>query len=350
MLTEPETNGNGVERVGPAGAVEEAADAVRRAGGKGKRLLGRAVKSGLRRYPREIGRSLREVVRVAGKAKGVVEEIAEHIGLGEHGERASVIERVPERGLAACWLGHASVFVGVDGRTVLADPVLSDRIGMAVAGRAIGLGRLAPAPAAAEAFRSVHLILITHAHFDHLDRPTLARLAHEQTEIVVPRRTASLVPRGFGRVTELDSGAVLERDGLRIQAVEPRHWGARAVVDRKRGFNSYVVTSEQSGKRVLLAGDTAETDAFDRVGPVDLAALGIGAYDPWEHMHATPEQAWRMFERMRGRRLMPVHHSTFELSEEPVDEPMRRLLEAAGETGKERLVGLEPGELWVEED
>jgi L-ascorbate metabolism protein UlaG (beta-lactamase superfamily) len=96
----------------------------------------------------------------------------------------------------------------------------------------------------------------------------------------------------------------------------------------------------------VFAGDTAHTDTYDDYGPAELAVFGIGAYDPREHMHATPEQVWRMFSRMQARWLLPIHHSTFELSDEPVEEPMRRLLLAA--RGKQdRVIQVAPGELWT---
>src|SRR6185295_17635891 len=103
--------------------------------------------------------------------------------------------------------------------------------------------------------------------------------------------------------------------------------------------NSYVVSSKGSPKlpprhRVLFAGDSAMTDAFVPIGRdeggVDLGIFGIGAYDPWIHAHATPEQVWQMAAHAGARHIMPMHHSTFRLSSEAVDEPLQRLIAAAG--------------------
>jgi L-ascorbate metabolism protein UlaG (beta-lactamase superfamily) len=99
---------------------------------------------------------------------------------------------------------------------------------------------------------------------------------------------------------------------------------------------------------VLFAGDTAYTDAFRRLAgrePISLAILPIGAYDPWIYNHATPEQAWRMFQDAEADHLLPIHHSTFRLSREPQDEPVRRLLAAAGEE-RHRVVLTEVGATW----
>jgi L-ascorbate metabolism protein UlaG (beta-lactamase superfamily) len=120
--------------------------------------------------------------------------------------------------------------------------------------------------------------------------------------------------------------------GVEITSVEVRHWGARMIHDQHRGYGGYLLRRE--GVTVLFAGDTAYTEAFARLGPaarVDLAILPIGAYDPWIANHASPEEAWRMFRALGAKWILPVHHSTFRLSREPVDEPVRRLLATAGE-------------------
>lgn len=268
-----------------------------------------ATKSSMRRYPPELIASLRK-----------------RDGGAERSLRDLLTELAPH-GLAACWLGHGSVVVTLGNLTIAVDPVLSDRIGVRVGRRTIGLSRREPAPISPEALRGVDAILITHAHFDHLDRPTLAALASAQTTVIVPPRCARLIPEGFARVHELPSGSVVEIGGATIRAHTPRHWGSRAWFDRRRGFCAYEVRHPEGS--VLFTGDTAETNTFDDVRDLDLAVFGIGAYEPWEHMHATPEQVWRMFDRTGARYLLPVHHSTFELSDEPMDEPMRRLMTCA---------------------
>jgi len=251
---------------------------------------------------------------------------------------------IHEHAWAASWLGHAGVLLRVGGSTIVCDPVLSRRIGVRIGPIVLGPERLVPPPLAADRLPPIDLVLISHAHYDHLDRPTLARLASGRTTVVTARRTRRLIPRGFGRVVELDWGQSEVFAGVRICAIEPTHWGARAGVDRRRGFNSYLIRSDE--QRILFAGDTARTDAFATLGPVEMAIFGIGAYDPWEHAHAMPEQVWDMFVSCAGRRLLPVHHSTFELSEEHVDEPLERLLTAAG-ADRGRVIITAPGQLWT---
>ncbi len=258
-----------------------------------------------------------------------------------------VLQQLWPHDLAVMWLGHASVMAQVHDLTIAVDPVLSDRIGMKIGRRTIGLPRIAPPPLPAEALSGSDLVLITHAHFDHLDRPTLQRMASPNTRVIVPTRCKRLIPPGFGEVIELAADRAIEFDGLTIQSISPAHWGARKIFDRRRGVNAYLIRSDT--QCVFFAGDTAHTEAFDSLTGVDLAVFGIGAYDPWEHMHATPEQAWEMFDKIGARFLLPIHHSTFELSDEPTDEPMRRIRESAGDDFEARVIVPVLGEVVVVE-
>lgn len=245
---------------------------------------------------------------------------------------------------SAAWLGHAGVLLRQGQTTILVDPVLSERIGPRIGGRVIGPGRLGPAPVGVDRLPGVDLVLITHAHFDHLDRPTLERLARPGTVVVTSKRTRGLIPRGFGGVLELHWDGEVEVGGVRVSALRPEHWGGRTAIDLARGCNSYLVQSDD--RRTLAPGDTAETGEFGGLGRVDLATFGIGAYSPSEHHHATPEQVWSMFRSLPGDRLLPVHHSTFEISGEHIDEPLSRLLAAAsGEP--DRVVRVDAGQLWT---
>ncbi|MCA9293060.1 MAG: MBL fold metallo-hydrolase [Phycisphaerales bacterium] len=243
---------------------------------------------------------------------------------------------------AVAWLGHASVLARCGGVNVLVDPVLSERIGYRIAGRTIGPRRLSDAPVHAEALRgAADLLLITHAHFDHLDRPTLRVLADARTTVVVPKGCARLIPKGFCDVVELRAQDTPDVCGLRVESMEPNHRGERHAWDRHRKALSYVVRWDAGG--ALFAGDTAMTHAFDALQGLDLAVFGIGAYNPRTHAHATPEQAWAMFKACGATKLLPVHHSTFHMSDEPMDEPMQRLIAAAGEE-RARVVEAELGE------
>lgn len=295
------------------------------------RRAAKAARSGLKRYPRALLSSVRD--SASKRPAHSKPAPALPADLGGHD-------------LAAVWLGHASVLVRIAGLNVLADPVFAHRIGVSLGPLTIGLSRHSPPPLQERDLPPIDLVLISHAHFDHLDKPTLRRLARngQRTTVVTARRTAGLIPSGFGGVVELDWGRSLSFGQLRLEALRPAHWGARTALDRGRGYNSYVLRAKKGG--VLLAGDTAYTDAFDRLDDLALAVMGIGSYEPWEHAHATPEQAWAMFRACRANHLLPVHHSTFPLGDEHIDEPMRRLLEAA-RPDEDRVIKAAPGTVWA---
>lgn len=287
------------------------------------------TRSGLSRYPRHLLESLQGAPRPA-------------LPSGEAGSRRALPEW-KEHELAATWLGHATVLLRIAGLWVLTDPVFSHRIGPRVGAMTFGLARTAPPPIDVEDLPSVDVTLISHAHFDHLDKPSLRKLRRESAIAITARGTRRLVPRGFARITELDWGGSTEVGPVHIHALRPRHWGARAALDRRRGFNSYLIESESH--RILFAGDTAMTDAFDSLPRSTLAIFGIGAYGLWDHAHATPEQVWTMFRACGADYLLPIHHSTFPMGDERPDEPLQRLYAAAGgETS--RIVGVVPGEVW----
>ncbi len=262
---------------------------------------------------------------------------------------AAISASPDQSGLAAlAWLGHCSVLMRLQGLTILTDPVFSPQVGIRLGPLVLGPRRLTQAPLIHQ-LPPIDLILISHAHFDHLDKPTLKALASNRTRVVTAAATGKLIPRGFADVLELPWDASTNLQGLNLTALRPRHWGARTGWDRHRGFNSYLIntTTSPAPHRTLFAGDSAYTDNFKGLGPIDLAILGIGAYDPWEHAHATPEQALAMAHAMPAKRLLPVHHSTFKLSNEPLHEPMQRLLKAAGTTHPTtEIIQTEMGQVW----
>jgi L-ascorbate metabolism protein UlaG (beta-lactamase superfamily) len=230
--------------------------------------------------------------------------------------------------LAATWIGHATVLLRVGGMTILTDPVMRNRIGLGLGVITGGPRRLVAPALAINALPKLDLILLSHAHFDHLDRPTLVRL-NKHVPVITAHRTADLVrDLGFRNVTELRWGERHTIGPATIEAREVLHWGERTFYDHHRGFNAYLI--ESGRQRVLYGGDTAYGDHFKDAGRVDLAVLGIGAYDPYVAAHATPEQALAMADHVRAARVLGMHHSTFRLSYEPVGEPLERLLLAAG--------------------
>jgi L-ascorbate metabolism protein UlaG (beta-lactamase superfamily) len=247
------------------------------------------------------------------------------------------------RTLSAVWIGHATLLLRIGGMTVLTDPVFGNRIGLGLWLTTLGPRRYIAAALTIRQLPKIDLILSSHAHMDHLDRPTLAML-DKKTPIVMAHRTRDLVwDLGFRNVTELRWGETARFNGLSLTAREVIHWGARTFIDTYRGYNSYLLEAGKS--RVLYGGDTAYQELFKDAGPVNLAILGIGAYDPYIRAHASPEQVWTMANHARAEVVLAMHHSTFRLSHEPMNEPIERLLNAAGKES-DRIVVREVGQSW----
>ena len=238
----------------------------------------------------------------------------------------------PDTGLHAAWLGHSTVLLKVDGTTILTDPVFSDRAGLSLGPVTLGLKRLVAPALPLSRLPQVDLIVLSHAHMDHFDVPTLRLLEGRRTSVVTAYRTSDLLrPRRYREVREMRWGDRTRVGAAELRALEVNHWGARVRTDVYRGYNGYLI--EVGRYRILFAGDTAITQAFRAVRtskPVDLAIMPIGAYNPWIHYHCTPEQAWQMGNDAGAERFIPVHHQTFQLSREPLLEPIERFHNAAG--------------------
>ena len=232
----------------------------------------------------------------------------------------------------AAWLGHSTVLLKLDGTTILTDPVLGDRVGLSFGPMTLGLKRLVAPAMRVHQLPRIDLVLLSHAHMDHFDLPSLRRLESGRTVVVTASRTSDLLRvRRYGGVRELGWDGRTRVGPAEIRAFRVNHWGARMRSDVYRGYNGYTV--ECGRYRVLFGGDTALTRSFRELRgsrPFDLAIMPVGAYNPWLHVHCTPEQAWQMAGNARFEHFLPVHHQTFALSREPYLEPIERVYGAAG--------------------
>lgn len=234
------------------------------------------------------------------------------------------------------WLGHATVLLRWAGQTVLCDPVF--RPSIAVSRRRV------PPPLTPPALGPVPLILLTHAHLDHLDPAALRFWQDGATHLLLPAGTERFLPargRPWGdRLHPLRPGQTFPLGLLRVRAEPARHGGWRYPWQRGLFALSYLVegpapTGRPSPGRVYLAGDTAWGPHFAAIGaeaPVDWAVLPIGAYAPRWFLgcrHLDPEQAVAAAQALRARRVLPCHFGTYRLSLDRVGSALPRFARAA---------------------
>ncbi|MFD1677537.1 MBL fold metallo-hydrolase [Alicyclobacillus fodiniaquatilis] len=252
-----------------------------------------------------------------------------------------------DTGLYIAWIGHSTLLMRINGITVLTDPVFSHKVGVRIPFLTIGPARHVSPALEPEDLPPIDVVLLSHAHLDHLDMPSLRAVVSPATEIVTAHGTGRL-PRKFDakHVHELAPGETLTLScGLEISGQRVRHWGNRFPWNRRYGFLGYIL--KHADWRVFFAGDTAYTQALSEVKAhhPDVTCMPIGAYAPetFQGAHCTPEEAWKMFEDTGAQVLVPMHHDTFVLSRELVDEPLARLIQAAGEK-KNRIVITQHGQ------
>lgn len=301
---------------------------------------------------------------VAGSAPGLLYSALTKRNIGR--PHAPVPLRTPElpaqaADLAVTWYGHATALIEIDGYRVLTDPVWSERVSPSPL---VGPARLHPVPAPLSELPEVDAVIISHDHYDHLDKETIKALVTEQS-------TPFLVPLGIGahlrhwgvpehRIIELDWGGSIslaalgrERDGtdLVLTCTEARHFSGRGLVRNTTLWASWSIIGPT--RRVYFGGDTGYTKAFAEAGaafgPFDLTLLPIGAYDEhWPDVHMNPEEAVRSHADLcvgdpgHGT-LVPIHWATFNLAFHGWSEPVRRMVAAAHAAGTSVAVPM-PGQ------
>ena len=226
------------------------------------------------------------------------------------------------------WIGHATLLVQMDGVTFLTDPTWSDTASPVTWS---GPRRFVPPGLAESALPPIDFVVISHSHYDHLELATLQRLSNGRTRFLVPLRLGELlISAGIGPVEELDWWDSTRVGAVQVHCVPTQHWSQRGVFDTDRTlWSAWTVTGPS--RRFYFAGDTGYFPGFveigRRLGPFDLAAVPIGAYAPRAMMqthHMNPEEAVQAGVDVQGERLIGMHYGTFDLTDEPLDEPPRR--------------------------
>jgi len=242
------------------------------------------------------------------------------------------------------WIGHSTMLINFFGTIILTDPVLFERIGLYFFGLVFGPNRYTLPALELDEIPKPDLVLISHAHMDHMDYKTLVCLTNKypgMIDCITAYNTSDVISDlEWKSLSELDWGKEKEVIGIKFKALEVKHFGWRYPweKDRSKGFmidgrsyNAYLI--EKNGKRILFGGDMAYSEKLVGVleKPVDIALMSIGAYNPWRHNHCNPEEALIMAsEQIGADYFVPMHCNTFKQGVEPIDEPRQWLMDSYG--------------------
>jgi N-acyl-phosphatidylethanolamine-hydrolysing phospholipase D len=236
------------------------------------------------------------------------------------------------------WIGHATFLVRMDGVTFLTDPIFSTRASpVAFAGP----GRRQPPGVPLDRLPPVDFVLVSHDHYDHADVPSLAALAARGAPFIVPLGLGDVVREAGGTAVELDWWESAPVADVTVHCVPAQHFSGRSLTDEgRRLWAGFVVRGPT--RTFFHAGDTGYHAGFGevraRLGAPDVAALPIGAYDPpaiMQAVHMNPEEAVRAAGDLGARVALAMHWGTFDLTDEPLDEPPVRFQRAAAAAGRD---------------
>nr|WP_239566011.1 MBL fold metallo-hydrolase [Paenibacillus sacheonensis] len=277
----------------------------------------------------------------------IVGMLREQFKRDPHRQPAKPIQVVPltlsetpaPHGIQVTWFGHSAFLLELEGRRLLFDPMFSDSPSpvpsLFGSKRYSGILPLAP-----EAFPRLDAIILSHDHFDHLDKASIRKLMGKTERFVVPLGVRDrLIRWGVepGRVTEHGWWDELELAGLRLACAPARHFSGRGLFDRNGSlWCSWILIGAEN--RVFFSGDSGYAPHFkeigERFGPFDLTMMECGQYDArWANIHMMPEETVQAHLDVRGGLLIPVHWAAFTLGYHAWDDPVERAVLAARAQG-----------------
>jgi len=219
-----------------------------------------------------------------------------------------------------CWLSHASILLQLGGHRILIDPLFT---------HPPFYKRHSPLPYSLDQIGKIEILLVSHAHYDHLDKPSIKSIAHHHPKAIVPLQMGQLIgsiSRDIA-ITELDWYESTSLGELTITLTPAKHWSKRTPFDTNRVlWGGYII--EYRGLTIYFAGDSASGDHFTDIGSrydIDIALMPIGAYKPesiMKHNHMNPQESYDAFIQLKAKVMIPIHYGTFRLSDEPLDEPL----------------------------
>ena len=230
------------------------------------------------------------------------------------------------------WLGHSSILISMENHLILVDPVLEER---ASPFSWAGPKRFHPSPVTAEELPDIDVVLITHDHYDHLEKSTIVTINEKVERFIVPLGIGTLLEDwgiDLSKITELDWWETYSSGSLEFHATPAVHYASRGIFDaNQRLWCSWAIVGKE--KRVFISGDSGYFGEFknigERLGPFDASFLKIGAFNDkgtWRALHMTPEEAGQQQLDLRGKLLVPLHWATFDLGLHPWYEPIERLV------------------------
>jgi len=234
------------------------------------------------------------------------------------------------------WIGHATILINFYGTIILTDPVLFERVGLYMLGMTWGPSRFTHPALTVDEIPKPDIILLSHAHMDHMDYQTLSAIVDlypNKIDCLTAFNTKDVIEDLEWRsLQEIDWNEEVELNGIKFRAYEVKHFGWRYPWERDRSkgyikdgrsFNAVLI--ENKGKKILFGGDTAYHELFKSIKNenVDIAIIPIGAYQPWRNAHCNPEEALEMASQHIGAKyFIPIHTKTFKQGTEPIDEPL----------------------------
>ena len=238
-----------------------------------------------------------------------------------------------EKGIRYTVVNHATVLIQVDGVNILTDPIWSMRASMF---SWIGPKRCLPPAVSFDQLPRIDVVLISHNHYDHMDIPTLELLVKRDNPLILTGlgNKRILKKHGIDNVTELDWWQNAASGAIEFFFTPARHFSSRGIADYNLSlWGSFIIKT--SNGVICFIGDSGYgsfiKEIRKRFGPVALAFIPIGAYEPaWmmESIHLTPEEAWQVHKELESHLSVAIHFGTFQLTDEGINEPAERLLKA----------------------
>ena len=249
------------------------------------------------------------------------------------------------------WIGHATFLIKLGNTTIITDPVFSKNAGPLI----FGPDRFTEPALNLDEIPKTDLFLLTHNHYDHLDKSTIRRFPFKDAKVLLPLKLGKYFKPRFKDINEMDWYDVIKiNDDLKVTFLPAVHWSKRSLTDtNKTLWGNFLI--EYKGKKILFACDTGYGDIYKalgkKYGPIDITMINIGAYN-FKPMfdksiyHTTPEEALNVAQDLKSKKVIGMHWGTFVLSLEPIMEPPVRFKDNAEKFGfkKEDAIIFKVGE------